>query len=106
MPVALLCTPAWAPRRVKNRTMSDVKIARLTGGVRARVQFPLWLVGSPPSVYDGSGFAQHLFDIKHVAFTRILMDQGIYASMLIFAAGLRHLGARTAARSEWHRERR
>jgi hypothetical protein len=43
-----------------------------------------------------------LFDIKNVAFTRILMDQGIYVSMLVFAAGLRHLipsGPR--AESEW-----
>ena len=70
--------------------MNDVKIARLTGvfGLACVAltfgQFPLWLVGSPPSVYDGAGFAQHLFDIKRVALTRILMDQGIYASVLIF----------------------
>lgn len=72
--------------------MNDVKIARITGvfGVACVAltvgRFPLWLVGSPPSVYDGHGFAQHLFAIKNVAFTRILMDQGIYVSMLVFAA--------------------
>jgi hypothetical protein len=44
---------------------------------------------------------QHLFDIKNVALTRILMDQGIYVSMLVFAAGLRHLirQARRASRN-------
>jgi len=87
--------------------MNDVKIARITGvfGIACVAltfgQFPLWLVGSPPSVYDGRGFAQHLFAIKNVAFTRILMDQGIYVSMLVFAAGLRHLIRQARATSEW-----
>ncbi|MGE5803518.1 MAG: hypothetical protein ACM358_14820 [Gemmatimonadota bacterium] len=87
--------------------MSDIRIARLTGtfGIVCVAltfgQFPLWLVGSAPSVYDGRGFAQHLFDIKNVAFTRILMDQGIYVSMLVFAAGLRHLIRQARAESEW-----
>ena len=87
--------------------MNDVKIAPITGvfGIACVAltfgQFPLWLVGSPPSVYDGRGFAQHLFAIKNVAFTRILMDQGIYVSMLVFAAGLRHLIRQARAASEW-----
>jgi hypothetical protein len=87
--------------------MDDVKIARVTGvcGVACVAlsfgQFPLWLVGSPPSVYDGSRFARHLFDIKNVAFTRILMDQGTYVSMLVFAAGLRHLIRQARSETEW-----
>ena len=87
--------------------MNDVKVARITGvfGIACVAltfgQFPLWLVGSPPSVYDGRGFAQHLFAIKNVAFTRILMDQGIYVSMLVFAAGLHHLIRQARATSEW-----
>jgi hypothetical protein len=87
--------------------MSDAKIARITGlsGIVCVAltfgQFPLWLVGNPPSVYNGRGFAQHLFDIKNVALTRILMDQGIYVSMLVFAAGLRHLIRQARAASEW-----
>jgi len=50
--------------------MNDVKIARISGacGIACVAltfgQFPLWLVGTAPSVYDGRGFAQHLFDIK------------------------------------------
>jgi len=87
--------------------MNDPTIARITGafGLTCVVltfgQFPLWLVGSPPSVYDGRAFAQHLFAIKNVALTRILMDQGIYVSMLVFAAGLRHLIRQARSESEW-----
>ena len=87
--------------------MDDVKIARITGvGGLACValtfgQFPLWLVGTSPSMYDGRAFATHLFSIKNVAFTRILMDQGIYLSMLVFAAGLRHLIRQARSESEW-----
>ena len=87
--------------------MSDMKIARITGlsGIVCVAltfgQFPLWLIGNPPSIYDGRGFAQHLFDIKNVALTRILMDQGIYVSMLVFAAGLRHLIRQARSETEW-----
>jgi uncharacterized membrane protein YeaQ/YmgE (transglycosylase-associated protein family) len=87
--------------------MDDVKIARITGVAGLAcvaltfVQFPLWLVGTSPSVYDGRAFATHLFSIKNVAFTRILMDQGIYVSMLVFAAGLRHLIRQARSESEW-----
>ena len=87
--------------------MNDVRIARITGAFGLACvaltfgQFPLWTIGSAPSVYDGPGFARHLFDIKHVAFTRILMDQGIYISMLVFAAGLRHLIRQARAETEW-----
>ena len=62
--------------------MNDRTIARITGAFGLACvgltfgQFPLWLVGSSPSVYDGHAFAAHLFDIKNVAFARILMDQG------------------------------
>jgi hypothetical protein len=60
--------------------MNDVRIARITGAFGLACvaltfgQFPLWL-GDSPSVYDGSGFGRHLYAIKNVAFTRILMDQ-------------------------------
>jgi len=87
--------------------MDDLKIARITGvcGLTCVAltggQFPLWLVGSSPSVYDGRAFAQYLFDIKNVAFTRILMDQGIYVSMLVFAAGLRDLIGQARSETEW-----
>ncbi|HEX8030396.1 MAG TPA: hypothetical protein VF491_18105 [Vicinamibacterales bacterium] len=62
--------------------MNDVRIARITGTcglacVAPSVgQFPLWL-GNYPSFYDGPEFARYLFGIKNIAFTRILMDQGV-----------------------------
>jgi hypothetical protein len=37
----------------------------------------------------------------NVAFTRILMDQGIYVCMMIFAAGFRHLVRQSKPESEW-----
>jgi len=86
--------------------MNDVRIARITGafGIACVTlslgQFPLWL-GDSPSMYDGSEFAGHLYAIKNIAFTRILMDQGIYVSMLVFAAGLRHLVREARSESEW-----
>lgn len=86
--------------------MNDVRIARITGASGlARValtfgEFPLWL-GDSPSAYDGSGFARHLFAIKNVAFTGILMDQGIYVSMLVFAAALRHLIRQARSETKW-----
>jgi hypothetical protein len=33
-------------------------------------------------MYDGAGYARHLFDIRTTALLRVLMDQGIYMSML------------------------
>ena len=87
--------------------MSDFKLARVTGLCALGcvsltwAQFPLWTVGTIPSVYDGSGFARHLFEIQHVALTRILMDQGIYVCMMIFAVGFFHLVRRASPESEW-----
>jgi hypothetical protein len=87
--------------------MNDASIARTTGWCALAcvgltwAQFPLWTVGNAPPVYDGSGFAHHLFDIQHVAFTRILMDQGIYVSIMIFAAGFRRLVRQARPESEW-----
>jgi len=64
-------------------------------------QFPLYMMGSPPSVYDGAAFGQHLFSIKNVAFTRILLDQGAYVALMVFAAGFRHLIRRARPDHEW-----
>ncbi len=55
-------------------------------------EFPLWVFsGSPPPAYNGAAFAEHLLSIKTIAFTRILMDLGIYVSAMVFAARLSHL---------------
>ncbi len=87
--------------------MNDLRVSRLTGafGVTAVVlwlsQFPLYMMGSPPSVYDGAAFGQHLFSIKNIAFTRILLDQGVYVAMMVFAAGFRHLIRQARPDHEW-----
>jgi len=87
--------------------MTESRIARVTGiGALACValswlQFPLWIIGEPPPMYDGEGFARHLFDIRTVALLRVLMDQGIYVGMMVFAAGFRHLVRHARPESEW-----
>lgn len=56
--------------------MNAQKVAHLTGAFGLGcltcwlIQFPLWMIGEPPSVYDGFGLARHLFTIKNIAFTR------------------------------------
>lgn len=87
--------------------MTQARLTRVVGWfalgpvVLTWAQFPLWMVGSPPSVYDGASFATHLFEIRNVALTRILLDQGIYISMMVFAAGFRQLIRDAKADCEW-----
>jgi hypothetical protein len=87
--------------------MSDLKVFHWTGvfGLGVVVfslsQFPLYMVGNPPSVYDGLATSKHLQAIRNIAFTRILLDQGVYVSMMIFAAGFRHLIRRVREDYEW-----
>lgn len=49
------------------------------------------MIGNPAYVYEGQAFATCLPGIRNVTLTRIAMDQSIYVSMMIFAAGFRHL---------------
>jgi hypothetical protein len=87
--------------------MRDPKVFRWTGVsglgvvVFALGQFPLYATGNPPSVYDGLATSQHLNAIRTIAFTRILLDQGVYVSMIIFAAGFRHLIRQARPDYEW-----
>jgi hypothetical protein len=87
--------------------MNDLKVSRWTGafGLACVVlwlsQFPLYMTGNPPSVYDGTAFGQHLFAIKNVALTRVLLDQGVYVTLIVFAAGFRHLIRRARPDYEW-----
>jgi hypothetical protein len=84
-------------RALERTSLTETRVARVTGiGALGCValswlQFPLWVIGEPPSMYDGAGFARHLFDIRTMALFRVLMDQGIYVGMMVFAAGFRHL---------------
>jgi hypothetical protein len=87
--------------------MTDRSIARTTGvsGLACVVltwaQFPLWVIGGAPPLYEPDALARHLYAIQTTAFIRILMDQGIYISMMIFAAGFRHLVRRARPESDW-----
>jgi hypothetical protein len=87
--------------------MKDLKMIHRTGAFGLAVvvftwaQFPLWLVGHAPSVYDGAAFGRHLYAIKNIAFTRILLDQGIYVAMIMFAAGFRQLIRQARDDYEW-----
>ncbi len=87
--------------------MTETSIARVTGlcGLACVVltwaQFPLWVIGGAPSVYDQEALARHLLDIRTTAFIRILMDQGIYVCMMVFAAGFRQLVRQARRDSDW-----
>ena len=87
--------------------VTDSSIARITGmfGVACVLlswaQFPLWVIGGAPPFCDSEALARHLYDLRTTAFIRILMDQGIYVSMMIFAAGFRHLVRRARPESDW-----
>jgi hypothetical protein len=87
--------------------VNDLKLFRWTGAFGLLCvlcwlsQFPLYMVGSPPSVYNGAAFGAHLLAIKNVAFTRVLLDQGVYVSMLLFTAGFRRAVQRARPECEW-----
>ena len=61
------------------------------------------LYGGRPngSVYDGAALGKELFGIKNIALTRILLDQGVYISMLVFASGFRQLIVQARKEYEW-----
>lgn len=46
-------------------------------------EFPLWVIGGSPPAYDGAAAARDLFQHSTIAFTRILMDLGIYVAVMI-----------------------
>jgi hypothetical protein len=87
--------------------MGDLTVSRWTGafGLATVVfwlsQFPLYSIGHPPSVYNGQAYAEHLKAISSIAFTRIILDLGVYVSMLAFAAGMRRLIQSARQDYEW-----
>jgi hypothetical protein len=55
-------------------------------------QFPLYLMHDPAvSIYDGAAGAAEAYRIRNIIFTRVLLDLGLYAAAMVFAAGLGHL---------------
>jgi hypothetical protein len=88
--------------------MNTLKVYRLTGICGLAVvffswcQFPLYMVdGGDSSFYDSAASAKHFFNIRNIAFTRILLDQCLYIAGMIFAAGFRHLIRQANADYEW-----
>ena len=88
--------------------MDERWIRRLTGwaacgmAVFWAAQFPLYLVHDPSvGIYDGAGGAAEAWRIRNIIFTRILLDLGLYAAAMVFAAGLGHLIRRADPRYGW-----
>lgn len=87
--------------------MNDLKVYRWTGISGLAVvlfswsQFPLYMIDGGVSAYDSEGLAKHLYNIKNIALTRVLLDQCLYISAIIFAAGFRHLIRQARADYEW-----
>ena len=87
--------------------MSEARMWRLTGAfalVSVAVWlsiFPLYVLQSPVSVYDGAATAKELFRIQDVVFTRILLGMALYVTLIAFAVGLRDLIRRADAEYEW-----
>ncbi len=74
----------------------------LVGAILLLFEIPLWIIpGSPPLISDAVGHSQFLADHRVTALTRILIDMGMYACLMVFFAGLRHLIVRTRAEYEW-----
>jgi hypothetical protein len=61
----------------KDVPMNDLRVSHCTGasGVAGVVlwlsQFPLYMMGSPPSAHDGAAFSQHLLSVELVFFQEI-----------------------------------
>jgi hypothetical protein len=88
--------------------MNTLKVYRLTGifglgfVLFSWSQFPLYTIDvGHQSLYDGAASAKQLFDIRYIAFTRILLDLCLYISGMIFAAGFRQLIKLASAEHEW-----
>lgn len=88
--------------------MDGHTIRRLTGWAAVGMmvlwaaQFPLYLVNDPSvGMYDGAGGAAEAYRIRNIIFTRILLDLGLYAAAMVFAAGLGHLIRRADPGYEW-----
>lgn len=88
--------------------MDDLNVVRKTGwfglaGVAIfALELPLWILpGSGPQISDAVGNSQYLAGIREIALTRILLDMGMYASLMVFFAGFRHLIIKTRAEYEW-----
>jgi hypothetical protein len=88
--------------------MNDFKVINRTGwfglaGVLLlALEIPLWIIpGTPPLIHDAVGHSQFLADIRGIALTRILIDMGMYACLMVMFAGFRFLIIETRPEYEW-----
>jgi len=56
---------------------------------------------SPPQITDAAASAAYLASNRTLALTRILLDMGMYVSLMVFFAGFRHLILTSRADYEW-----
>lgn len=88
--------------------MEGKALRRLTGWAAVGMvvfwaaQFPLYMAQDPSvGMYDGAGGAAEAWRIRNIIFTRILLNLGLYAAAMVFAAGLGHLISRADPRYGW-----
>jgi Na+/phosphate symporter len=88
--------------------MNDLKVYHWTGAfglagvVLLLCEIPLWILqGTAPPINDAVAHSQYLADIRVVVLTRVLLDMGMYVSLMVFFAGFRHLIKRTRSEYEW-----
>jgi hypothetical protein len=57
--------------------------------------------GSAPAISDAVGHSQFLPNLRYIAMTRILLDMGMYASLMVFFAGFRQMIIKKRSDCEW-----
>lgn len=74
----------------------------LAGFLLLFFELPLWILpGSPPQIADAVGHANFLANIRVIALTRILIDLGMYACLMVFFAGFREIIKSEKPEYEW-----
>lgn len=88
--------------------MNDIKVYHWTGafglvGVLLFLcEFVLWILpGAGPPMNEWVAHSQYLANTRVIVLTRILLDMGLYISLIVFFAGFRHLIQRTRSEYEW-----
>ena len=88
--------------------MSDLSVRRLTGWFGLAIvalnwaMFPLYLIpGNPPLFQDTARYIAYWNSINSFVMLRVLLDILECASLLVFAAGLRHLIRQARSNYEW-----
>jgi hypothetical protein len=85
-----------------NRVTNKTGWFGLLGFIFFACELPLWVIpGSPPAISDASAYSQFLASIRYIAMTRILLDMGMYASLMVFFAGFRQMIIKKQSDYEW-----